>query len=91
MSLLTLWAECGFRLRPRRNNQRGFFLLEALVLSFLVLGCGASVAAYRALAESRVSAGAEITAAYLAQEQNAWDGSLVWGGNGGFGTERHAV
>ncbi len=72
MSLSTWWAECGFRLRPRRNNQRGFFLLEALVLSFLVIGCGASVAAYRALAENRVSAGAEITAAYLAQEQNAW-------------------
>ena len=72
MSLSTWWAECGFRLRPRRNNQRGFFLLEALVLSFLLLGCGASVTAYRALAENRVSAGAEITAAYLAQEQNAW-------------------
>lgn len=72
MSLLTLWAGYGFRSRRRRNNQRGFFLLEALVLSFLVLGCGVSIAEYRVLAESRVAAGAEITAAYLAQEQNAW-------------------
>ena len=72
MSLSTLWAGCGYRLRRRRNSQRGFFLLEALVLSFLVVGCGALVVAYRALAESRVAAGAEITAAYLAQEQNAW-------------------
>ena len=72
MSLSTLWAGCGYRLRRRRNSQRGFFLLEALVLSFLVLACGALVVAYRALAESRVAAGAEITAAYLAQEQNAW-------------------
>lgn len=72
MSLLTLWGGCGSRLRRRRNNQRGFFLLEALVLSFLVLGCGALTVAYRALAESRAVAGAEITAAYLAQEQNAW-------------------
>ena len=72
MSLWTLWAGCGFCLCRRRSNQRGFFLLEALVLSFLVLGCGALAAAYRTLAESRVAAGAEITAAYLAQEQNAW-------------------
>ena len=46
--------------------------MEALVLSFLVLACGALVVTYRALAESRIVAGAEITAAYLAQEQNAW-------------------
>ena len=72
MSLSTLWAGYGYRLRRRRNSQRGFFLLEALVLSFLVLACGALVVAYRTLAEGRVAAGAEITAAYLAQEQNAW-------------------
>ena len=41
MSLSTLWAGYGYRLRRRRNSQRGFFLLEALVLSFLVLACGA--------------------------------------------------
>lgn len=72
MSLLTLWAGCGSPVRRRRSNQRGFFLLEALVLSFLVLGCGALVVAYRAMAESRAAAGAETTAAYLAQEQIAW-------------------
>lgn len=72
MLLSTLWGGCGSRLRRRRNSQRGFFLVEALVLSFLVLGCGALVAAYRAMAENRVAAGAEITAMYLAQEQNAW-------------------
>ena len=71
MSLSTWWAGCVSPLR-RRNSQRGFFLAEALALSFLVLGCAASVAGYRALAESRVATGAEITAAYLAQEQNAW-------------------
>ena len=102
MSLSTWWAECGFRLRPRRNNQRGFFLLEALVLSFLVLGCGASVAAYRALAENRVSAGAEITAAYLAQEQNAWiegqsasylrsHGTVLWCGEETAALERNGT
>ena len=72
MSSLMLWAGCASRLRRRRNSQRGFFLLEALVLSFLVVGCGALVVAYRAMAERRIAAGAEITAAYLAQEQNAW-------------------
>ena len=91
MLSLTKWAGCGSRSRRRWNNQRGFFLLETLVLSFLVLGCGALVAAYRTLAESRVAAGAEITAAYLAQEQNAWiegqsasylrtHGTMLWRG-----------
>lgn len=73
MSLSMWWAGCGSRSRRRNSwNQRGFFLAEALLLSFLAFGCGASVVAYRVLAEGRVAAGAEITAAYLAQEQNAW-------------------
>lgn len=72
MLSLTRWAGFVSRLRRLEDCQRGFFLLEALVLSLLVLGCGASVVAYRSLAEKRVAAGAEITAAYLAQEQNAW-------------------
>ncbi|MBQ4421848.1 MAG: hypothetical protein II880_02035 [Schwartzia sp.] len=102
MSLLTLWGGCGSRLRRRRNNQRGFFLLEALVLSFLVLGCGALTVAYRALAESRAVAGAEITAAYLAQEQNAWiegqsasylraHGTIFWRGQEKAALERNGT
>ena len=102
MSSLTLWAGCAFRLRLRRNSQRGFFLLEALVLSFLVFACGALIVTYRALAESRVVAGAEITAAYLAQEQNAWiegqpasylrtHGTISWRGGETTALERNGI
>ncbi len=102
MSLSTLWAGCGFRSLRRKSSQRGFFLMEALVLSFLVLGCGASAVAYRMLAESRVTAGAEITAAYLAQEQNAWiegqqasylraNGTVSWLGKGTTDLERNGT
>ena len=102
MSLSTLWAGCGSRLRRRRSNQRGFFLLEALVLSFLVLGCGALAVAYRAMAESRAAAGAEITAAYLAQEQVAWiegqqasylhaHGTIPWRGGESAAPERNGT
>lgn len=92
MSLLTSWGGFGYPFRRHKNhNQQGFFLVEALVLSFLVVGCGAMAVAYRTLAESRVAAGAEITAAYLAQEQNAWiegqqasylraNGTILWRG-----------
>lgn len=71
MSLLTGWAGCGCRSRRRRTDERGFFLVEVLALSFLVLGCAASALVYRTLARSRAEAAAEITAAYLAQEQIA--------------------
>ena len=102
MSSLTPWEGCGSRLRRRWNNQRGFLLLEALVLSFLVLGCGASAFAYRTLVESRVAAGAEITAAYLAQEQNAWiegqpasylraNGTIPWRGQETAALERNGT
>ncbi len=53
------------------GDRRGFFLVEVLVLSFLVLGCAASATAYRALAQNRAATGAELAAAYLAQEQIA--------------------
>ena len=104
MSLSTWWAGCGFRSRRRRNrrSQRGFFLVEALVLSFLAFGCGASVVACRVLAESRVAAGAEITAAYLAQEQNTWiegqpssylraHGTIPWRGEEAAALERNGA
>ncbi len=73
---MSLWTgSAGFACRMLRqrikSDARGFFLVEVLVLSFLVLGCGASAAAYRALARNRAATGAELTAAYLAQEQIA--------------------
>lgn len=46
--------------------------MEVLVLSFLVLACAASALAYRALAQNRAALGAELTAAYLAQQQLAY-------------------
>lgn len=73
MLLSTESAECACRFlrRKTRGDMRGFFLVEVLVLSFLVLGCAASAAVYRALAQNRAATGAELTAAYLAQEQIA--------------------
>ena len=73
MSSSTGWAECACRFLHRRikGDARGFFLVEVLVLSFLVLGCAASAATYRALAQNRAATGAELTATYLAQEQIA--------------------
>lgn len=103
MSLLTSWDGFASPLRRRKDNdQRGFFLLEALVLSFLVVGCGALAVAYRSLAESRAAAAAEITAAYLAQEQNAWiegqqasylraHGTILWRGQEAPSIERNGT
>ena len=71
MSLSTGWGGCVCRLRRRRTDERGFFLAEALLLSFLLLGCASSVLVYRALAQNRAFMEAEITAEYLAQEQLA--------------------
>ncbi len=73
MSSSTGWAGCACRFLRRKikGDARGFFLVEVLVLSFLVLGCAASAATYRALAGNRAATGAELTAAYLAQEQIA--------------------
>lgn len=103
MSLLTSWGGFGYLLRRHKHhNQRGFFLVEALVLSFLVVGCGAMAVAYRTLAESRAAAGAEVTAAYLAQEQNAWiegqqasylraHGTIHWRGQESVSLERNGT
>ncbi len=73
MSSSTGWAGFAFPFRLRRieGNEKGFFLTEILVLSFLVLACAASVLAYRVLAEGRRSVEAELTAYYLAREQTA--------------------
>ncbi len=71
MLLSTGLAGCAFRLRRRKTDERGFFLIEAMMLSFLLLGCAASVLVYQALAQNRASMEAEITAEYLAQEQLA--------------------
>ena len=71
MLLSTGWDGCACRLRRRRTDDRGYFLVEALVLSFLLFGCAASVLVYQALAQNRASMEAEITAEYLAQEQLA--------------------
>lgn len=71
MLLSTGWAGCACHLHRRKIDERGFFLIEALILSFLLLGCAASVLVYQALAQNRASMEAEITAAYLAQEQLA--------------------
>lgn len=71
MSLSTVSGGCAFRPRRRKNKERGFFLVEVLVLSFLVLGCAGSALVYRALSQNCAAIGAELTAAYLAQEQLA--------------------
>ncbi len=67
-----------------------------------MLGYGALVVAYRAMAESRAAAGAEITAAYLAQEQVAWiegqqasylhaHGTISWRGGESAAPERNGT
>ncbi len=100
MLLSTEWGGSAFRLRRRRTDSRGFFLVEALVLSFLLLGCAATVLVYQALARYRACAEAEITAAYLAQEQLARieaqpasylraHGELPWLGQGGSPVEKN--
>ena len=61
---------CACRLR-RRTDERGFFLVEVLVLSFLLLACSSFALVYRSLARSRVETASEITAAYLVQERLA--------------------
>ena len=102
MSLLTGWAGCACRSRRRRIDERGFFLVEVLALSFLVLGCAASALVYRTLARSRVEAAAEITAAYLAQEQIArieaqpasylrTHGEIPWLGGGASPVEKNGI
>ena len=73
MSLSTSRDGCAFRRIRRRaeRGQGGFFLIEVLVLSFIVLSCGAAVMMYRVLDRSRAASEAELTAIYLAQEQLA--------------------
>ena len=71
MSLWIVSGGCAFRPRRRKDRERGFFLVEVLILSFLVLGCAGAAAAYRALSQNCAAIGAELTAAYLAQEQIA--------------------
>ena len=71
MSLLTASGGSGCRSRRPTADERGFFLVEALVLSFSVLGCAAAVMVYQALARHCAGMGREMTAAYLAQEQIA--------------------
>ncbi len=48
-------ASCGM-------GERGFFLVEAVVLSFLVLACASAAFAYRALALGRAASAAETAA-----------------------------
>ncbi len=70
MSLSTESGGCAYRLR-RRTDERGFFLVEVLVLSFLLLACSSFALVYRSLSRNRVETAMAITAAYLAQEQFA--------------------
>ena len=73
MSLWTWRDGCASRRTRRKADRRqgGFFLIEVLVLSLVVLGCGAAVMAYRVLDRARAASEAELTATYLAQEQLA--------------------
>lgn len=89
MSLSIESAGYAFHLRGRKNRERGFFLVEVLVLSFLMLGCAALAMAYRAFEQSCAATGSELTAAYLAQEQLAYieaqptaQGQIPWLGKG---------
>lgn len=102
MLLSTASDECAFRLRRRGNKERGFFLVEVLVLSFLVLGCAASAMAYRALSKNCTIMGAELTAIYLAQEQIACiearpasylhaHGQIPWLGQGTMPVEKNGT
>ena len=100
MLLSTGWGGFACRSRRRRIDSRGFFLVEAMALSFLLLGCAATILVYQALARYRACAEAEITAAYLAQEQLARieaqpasylraHSELPWLGEGGVPVERN--
>lgn len=72
MSLSMSRGGCASRLTRRKaERQGGFFLVEVLVLSFVVLSCGAAVMMYRVLDRARAASEAELTAMYLAQEQIA--------------------
>ena len=73
MSLWTSRDGCASRrTRPIADRgQGGFFLIEVLVLSFIVLACGAAVMTYRVLDRARAASEAELAAACLAQEQLA--------------------
>ena len=73
MSLSTLSEGCGFRkLRLKLlKNQGGFFIVEVMILSFLVLACAGTAFFCRALERNLEAAEAEITAIYIAREEIA--------------------
>lgn len=73
-----------------RGNERGFWLVEAVVVCFVLTTLAASLFIYPMLNRERVDYGLRITAAYLAREQIAhiemnpawYSGDVGWLGAG---------
>ncbi len=58
------------------NNEYGFFLIEVLIVSFILMVAGYSFAIYHVIERERIMSETYVTASFLAHEQIAYAKSL---------------